>query len=668
MAARARKAKVWIRIGLSGWSYDGWKDTFYVGVKQADRLAHAASRFPTLEANATCYREPQTTAGAGKAAASSSISTTTRKVPPFAMRAACWTWCPAQNAASLRQAGHGGELMQGFVRTIATVMLAAALAACGGEAPKERDTLVIGMTQYPATLNPNIESMLAKTYVLAMATRPMTLVDPDWNRICVLCETLPTIENGLAVPEKLEDGRTGVAVTYTIRKDATWGDGVPVTTRDVAFTIEVGKHPASGVADGETYRRILNLDVKDEKTFTLHVDRLTYNYNALDAFRLLPEHIERKNFADPGEYRTRTAFDTDSTNPGLYFGPYRIAEKHTGSRIALEPNPTWWGEPPHFKRVVVQVIENTAALEANLLSGSIDYIAGELGLTLDQGLAFEKRHGAGFDVTFKPGLVYEHIDLNLENPFLEDRRVRHALIYALDREGISRQLFDGRQPVADSFVNPLDWIHSEDTPRYGRDLARATRLLDEAGWTGRAPDGIRLNAQGQRLSFELMTTAGNRTRELVQQVLQSQWREAGIEIRIRNEPARVFFGETVTRRRFTGMAMFAWLSSPESVPRLTLHSDHITRAENNWSGQNYTSYANPEVDRLLDAIETELDRDKRRLLWAELQRIYAEDLPVLPLFFRADPFIMPKWLTGVVPTGHQEPSTYWIENWSARTE
>lgn len=556
--------------------------------------------------------------------------------------------------------------MHRFIRAFAAALLPVlVLAACGDSPRKSHDTLVIGMTQYPVTLNPNIESMLAKTYVLAMANRSMTHVDVSWTRICALCETLPTLENGLAKPEALPNGKTGAAVTYTIRRDAKWGDGTPVTTRDVAFTIEVGKHPASGVADGELYRRILRLDVKDEKTFTLHMDRLTYDYNALDALHLLPEHIERKNFADPKQYRQRTAYDTDSTNPGLYFGPYRITEKQTGARIVLEPNAVWWGRKPHFRKIVVQVIENTAALEANLLSGSIDYIAGELGLSLDQGIAFARRHGDKFNITFKPGLVYEHLDLNLENPILKDMRVRHALIYALDRQAITNQLFEGRQPVADSFVNPLDNIHAKDTPKYTHDPARAEKLLDEAGWNKRGADGIRVNAKGERLSLELMTTAGNRTRELVQQVLQSQWRTAGVEIRIRNEPARVFFGETMTRRRYTGMGMFAWLSAPESVPRLMLHSSYITRAGNNWSGQNYTSYASPQADRLIDAIETELDRERRRILWAGLQKVYAQDLPVIPLFFRADPFIIPKWLTGIRPTGHQDPTTNWVEEWGA---
>jgi peptide/nickel transport system substrate-binding protein len=70
------------------------------------------------------------------------------------------------------------------------------------------------------------------------------------------------------------------------------------------------------------------------------------------------------------------------------------------------------------------------------------------------------------------------------------------------------------------------------------------------------------------------------------------------------------------------------------------------------------------VDALIDAIEVELDEGKRRTLWRELQAIYAEELPSLPLFFRANPFVLPPWLKGVVATGHQYPTTLWVENWS----
>ena len=93
-------------------------------------------------------------------------------------------------------------------------------------------------------------------------------------------------------------------------------------------------------------------------------------------------------------------------------------------------------------------------------------VAGELGFAVNQAVAFEKRHGKRFQILYKSGLIYEHIDLNLDNSILKDRKVRQALLYAVDRIALTHQLFDGRQPVADSNVNPLDWVYSHDTPKY----------------------------------------------------------------------------------------------------------------------------------------------------------------------------------------------------------
>ncbi|MSP49589.1 MAG: peptide ABC transporter substrate-binding protein [Alphaproteobacteria bacterium] len=553
------------------------------------------------------------------------------------------------------------------MRFLATGLLAASLALAGtAQAQQKPGELTVAMTQFPSTLNPHIDSMLAKTIVLHMTQRPLTTYDEKWQAICLLCTELPTIENGKAVPVDLPEGKKGVKVTYTIHPKATWGDGTPVTTKDVLFTYEVGKNPDTGVANMEQFREIVGIEVKDDKTFTVTKDKLKFTYNLMNDFRLLPAHIESANFnpAQAAEYKKRTAFDTATTNPGLFFGPYKIAEIVTSSHVAFEPNPTWFGEPAKFKRIVFKVIENTAAMEANLLSGSVDYIMGELGITIDQGIAFQKRNPDKYNYDFKPGLVYEHIDLNLDNPLLKDKRVRQALLLAINRDQIVQQLFEGKQPVAHTNINPLDWIYDKDVKTYRTDQKKAAELLDAAGFNV-MKEGYRHNAAGDRLRFELMTTAGNRSRELVQQVLQSQWKSVGVEIVIKNEPARVFFGETTKERKYTGMALFAWISSPENVPLTILSSKHIPTKENNWAGQNYTGYKNPEMDTLLEAIEVELDKGKRLALWTKFQAIYAEDLPVLPLFFRAEPFIVPKWLKGIVPTGHQYGTTMWSQNWAA---
>lgn len=529
-------------------------------------------------------------------------------------------------------------------------------------AARAKDDLVIGLTQFPSTLHPDLDSMMAKTYVLAMAARPLTAFGPDWQLTCVLCERLPTFENGLAQRETTADGKTGLALTYTLRGDLFWADGTPVTTADILFTWEVGRHPQSGIANAEMYRRMPKVEAKDAKTFVVHLDRMTFDYNGLNDLVPLPAHLERPIFAAaPAEYRNRTLYDQAPATPGLYNGPYRVTQVVQGSHVALEPNPHWRGAAPAFKRVVVRAVENTAALEAQLLSGGIDMIAGELGLPLEQAAALAKRADPRFVVQFKSGLVFEHMDVNLDNPALADRRVRQALMWGLDREAINRQLFDGRQPVAHSSVNPLDGVHADDVPKYTFNPARAGQLLDAAGW--KLAGSVRRNTKGEALVVEIATTAGNRSRELVSQVIQAQWRRLGIETRLRAEPPRVFFAETVTKRRFPHLALFAWVSSPENVPRSTLHSSQIPSAANGWTGQNHSGFADPRMDALLDAIEAELDKPKRVALWRQLQHLYAEELPALPLYFRADGYILPAGLRGFQATGHQNPSTLWIENW-----
>lgn len=554
--------------------------------------------------------------------------------------------------------------MLGAMRRVATSALAGALlaASLGASAlGRPAGELDIGITQFPSTLNPDIDLMEAKSYVLAMTRRPITTYDAAWHLVCMLCTELPTIENGRAVPFDLPEGKRGIRVTYTLQPEARWGDGVPVTTDDVVFSWKLGREPRSGLANSELYRRIIAVEVKDAKTFTLVMNKLDFDYAAINDFEVLPAHLERAAAADPAQYRIHTLYDTDPTNPGLYFGPYRITEVAPGSHIVLERNPTWWGRKPAFRRIVVWTVENTAALEANLLAGGLDMVAGELGFSLDQALAFERRYGDRFAVLYKASLGYEHVDLDLDNPILADQRVRQALLYAVDREAISKQLFAGRQPVADSFVSPLDWVYTADVPHYPYDPAKARALLEAAGWHIEG-GAIRRNAAGKKLVLELATTAGDHIRELIEQVLQSEWRQVGVEIRLKNLPPRVLFGDTLVKRHFA-MALFAWISAPENDPRSMLRSDEIPTAANGFNGENFPGFRDPRADQLIDAIEIELDRDRRARLWHRLEALYAEELPELPLYFRAEAYVLPKWLEGVVPTGHQYPTTLWIEDW-----
>src|SRR5437870_12366777 len=98
----------------------------------------------------------------------------------------------------------------------------------GTPAAAERDGLTIGIIQFPSTLNPNIDVMAAKNYVLGAALRPFTVYDAEWKLVCLLCVSLPSIEGGGAAPGDFPDGKKGIDMTFTIRLDARWGDGVRV--------------------------------------------------------------------------------------------------------------------------------------------------------------------------------------------------------------------------------------------------------------------------------------------------------------------------------------------------------------------------------------------------------------------------------------------------------
>ncbi len=528
--------------------------------------------------------------------------------------------------------------------------MAAASPALAGP---RHDTLTIGVASFPSTLHPSIAPDVIKFYVLGFADRPVTAFDSNWRLVCLLCTEIPTVANGGAVREG-----DGMAVTLHFKPGLTWGDGAPLGAADLAFTARVGRDPASGFANSDTWTKVSRVDVPDELTAIVHLTQPTYQYNQWG--ELLPAHLEQPVFDTaraPGDYLRQSAYNRAPTTPGLYNGPYLVSQYESGAQIVLISNPAWHGVAPAFRQIVIKTIGNTAALQANLLSGDIDMVPGEgVGLTLDQVLNVQKQYPDRFAYAYKPNLSYQHIDLQLDNPILADVRVRRALLMGIDRQSIVDRLMGGRVPVANSFVSPLEAAYTPDVPAYRYDSAAARALLRDAGWTP-GEDGICRNAAGQRLSLTFATSAGVRVRELQQQVMQSQWRAIGVETIIRNEPPRTLFGETLKRRSFTGLAMFGWSNSVGGSPRQVLYSTQIPSAANNWGGTDYTGYRDSRMDADIDAMERELDPAKQASVWADMQRLYAEQLPVLPLFFGSEAHIWPLWLHGVVPTGHNQPTT-----------
>ncbi len=543
-----------------------------------------------------------------------------------------------------------------FAMLVASVMPAAA-----------KDDLVIGIGEFPSSVHPLIDVSSIKSYVVAFGQRAISAYVND-RLICLLCAEVPSLDNGLAKLVDEPGGGKGLEVTIKLLPNLRWGDGQPVTANDVAFTVRVAQDPSVGFMNINAWSRADAARVVDDQTVVLHLPKPIISYAQWD--QILPEHIEGPIYArahSAGDYINTTAYSHDPTNPGLWNGPYLLTKYDIGAQVVVEPNPYWPGIPAtgnlkaSFKHIVLRFIGDTAALQANLLSGDIDV---DSFLTLDQVQALKAREPDRFNYySFPPSLTYTHVDVQKDNPILQDVRVRRALLMAIDRQTLNAKLFGGMNLVLNSFVSPKDEHYDPDIPSIPYDPAGARTLLAEAGWTP-GPDGVCRNAAGDRLAFEFLSTAGVRYRELEMAVMQSQWRQVGVEATLRFEPSRTMFGTTARHRSYGGLMLYNWTDHPGVSPRRTLGTDQIPTAGNNWSGANYAGFSNKQFDADIAAVETELDPAHQMAAYADMQRIYAEALPALPLFIDAGLIALPKWLD-VSGTGRLAPEQ--AETWRANS-
>ena len=527
-----------------------------------------------------------------------------------------------------------------------------------------KDSLTIGLSAEFENLNPLITSQAATKYMLYLAWRPLVILTPDNQWKPLIIKQIPTIENKLAKKKG-----AGLEVVIEIIDQAKWGDGTPLSCKDIQFAWEVGKSKNVSNPNREPYENITSIeaDKANPKKCTLNFAKTKFDY-----YQTMPDpmpaHLEEAVFKKYGNkaegYDLNSLYTKNPTNPGLYFGPYVISEVKLGSHLIFMPNPYFYGKAPEFKKIIFKLVPNNATLEANLRSGIIDMISSAAGLGLDQAVIFDKKvksESLPYSVVFEDGVIYAHIDLNLDSPILTDLKVRKALSISFNKNEMIKSLLEGRGRPAHHFVTEKDPWFTNKVENYTYNKREAGRLLEEAGWKMGAR-GYR-EKNGKTLTLNLLAAAGAKLNEMIEVYLQEKFKAVGVELLVKNEPPRVFFGETVSHRKFD-LAMYSWVSVPESSPRSTLHSSMIPSAKNSWGGQNYTGYKNIEVDHLIEKLEEELNPKKRAALAQKIIESYVLDIPVIPVYYRPNNCVVPKALKNFRLSGHVFYETLNAENWS----
>lgn len=534
--------------------------------------------------------------------------------------------------------------------------LSAALLLVGtvwpARAQQRRDTVVVLLGQEPAELfdgfigNQSVELDVTSTIYCELVGR-----NDRWELYTELAEKVPSLKDGDW--QLLPGGK--MKVTYRLKRGFKWHDGKPVTTADFVWTLRMRKNPLTPVISRFVDDKIDNIVATDPYTMTFQWKEL-YPYANI-GYDVLPAHVLAKDFnRDPAQL-DRSPF----ARAPVHCGPYRLKQWVAGSFIEVEAAAdTYGGEKPKIPAIVFRFILDSTVLTATLIAGQGD-ATGINQLSLEQ-LDEIGRRAPQMQTHAVEGTNYEHIDFNLDHEWFRDKRVRHAIAHAIDREGIVRSLFGGRIPVAHAFASPKHQAYNKDVRRYPYDPARARQLLAEAGFTT-GPDGVLRDRTGKRFEVSIMTTSGNAVREQIQQIIKEQLRQVGIELTIDNRPASVLFGQVTRERTFPHLVMFAWTVPVTSHSYTVWHSSQIPTAANNFVGQNVTGNKNPEVDRLLEASEKELDAEKRAGLLRQVQALLVEDLPSIPLYYRPEFQVSRKALKNYKVRGLGQP-TWNAAEWS----
>jgi len=401
----------------------------------------------------------------------------------------------------------------------------------------------------------------------------------------------------LAERWEIPDPRTYV---FHLHPGVKFHNGAALTARDVKWTFDSLLQAKIRSTKAAAFRLVDQVEARDDLTVVFHLKEpfATLLWNLSDgAMGIVPNGT----------------LDEMSQHP-IGSGPFRFVSAEPDKEVVIERNPEYWGGAARIERVRFAVVPdiNTRALE--LRKGSADIVMNAL--TPDMVVTLERE--PALEVLRGPGTILQYMAFNFRDPLLKDVRVRQALAYSIDRGPILEYLWHGFAQPADSILPPESWAYTNAVRTYHHDPQRAKDILDEAGY--RPVNGVRFH-------LTMKTSTDENTRLMVA-VLQQQLREVGIQLDIRTFEFATFFSD-VTKGAFQ-LYSLRWIGGNED-PDIFEYAFHTNKFTPN--GANRSFYSNPRVDALIDQARMELDQGKRKMLYAEIQKILAEDVPSINLWY-----------------------------------
>jgi peptide/nickel transport system substrate-binding protein len=514
--------------------------------------------------------------------------------------------------------------------TPASVSSPSGASATAASTPVRGGVLRVPIFNEPIPLNTVIRHEGAATTVMSLLFSQLTRIDPLTKK--------PVGD----IATSFEVASDGLSWVFHLQDKAKWHDGADFTADDVIFTFDETFKTSNASPARSQFTSITKTEKVDAKTVRFVMKEPLMAFPVLlavtNAFGILPKHVLQ------GQDLTKaTKFNTEQP---IGTGPFKIKAVVPGSHVEMTANEDFYRGRPYLDSVIWKIVPDANVRIAQLKSGELHWDV------IDYASLPAIQSDPSLNVIEIPTAESNFFQLNYKEPLFQDKRIRQALIYALDRQAMMQAAAGGRGALMAGTIPPaVTFFHNADLRPYPYDVAKAKALLAEAGWQP-GSDGIAVKA-GKRLSFACTFDSTGEFKKQITVLAQQYWRAAGIDAQIKEIDRAVYSDElnkgtfvmTMTNRR-----------TPQWDP------DVQRRFYMTDGGSNFGKYSNKKVDELLEAAAKEVNLDKRKAIYREYDAVIYEDAHVIHGYFPNELNVASKKLQGI-PTLPGLDSLFYIDKW-----
>ncbi|MFH7818347.1 oligopeptide ABC transporter substrate-binding protein [Neobacillus thermocopriae] len=459
---------------------------------------------------------------------------------------------------------------------------------------------------------------------------------------------------------------------FTIKKGVKWHNGDELSVKDWEFALYT---IANKDYEGSRFENVRNIvgaqDYRDGKTDKIEGIKVIDDYNieiTFDKARVnnldnLWTYPMNRNAFKGIEVKDMLNSEVVRTKP-VGLGPFKVTKVVPGESIEMERFDDYFGGKPHIEKVVIKVIDPSLSV-GELKNGTLDMTSFHPSI-IDQVKALDNVEA----ITY-PGVSYYYVGFRLgtwdgeknvmNEPKYQDKKLREAMYYAINREEWVKAFFFGVGKPVNRPIPSNHWIAADqkELKQYKYDPNKAKKLLDEAGYKDVNGDGYREDPNGKEfvINFSHYATQ-NPTFEARAKALAQYWEEVGLKTKLTMTDVNLYYDLLDKADKSMEVFFGGWSTGADPDPTPLWGSKSL------W---NYPRWVNEESDKLLDqALDISVvgtDNEKRKNLYVEWQKLFMEELPILPITELEETMAVSKRVQGVKfdVSGYNRPHEWWIK-------